>query len=105
MIARIEADDNIPPQNGRTRSGRLARRVMLQLVQDLHSGRYAIGARLPSERELANQMGVSRPVIHDAIIALEAIDLVTSRLGSGTYVDQLLRGVALPLIEGSPLED
>lgn len=104
MIARIEADDNIPTQNGRTQSGRLARRVMLQLVQDLHSGRYAIGARLPSERELANQMGVSRPVIREAIIALEVIGLVTSRLGSGTYVDQLPRGVALPLIEGSPLE-
>ena len=49
-------------------------------------------------------MGVSRPVVREAIIVLETIGLVTTRVGSGTYIEQQPRGVVLPSLEGSPLE-
>ena len=49
-------------------------------------GRYAPGERLPSERELADEFGVSRPTIRDAMIALEFQGLVEARPGSGVFV-------------------
>jgi DNA-binding FadR family transcriptional regulator len=50
-------------------------------------GRYAPGDKLPSERELADDFGVSRPTIRDAMIALEFQGLVEARQGSGVYVN------------------
>lgn len=44
------------------------------------------GARLPSERELAQQLGVSRPTLREALIVLELQDEVEIRIGSGIYV-------------------
>ncbi len=47
------------------------------------------GNRLPSERELANQLRVGRPVIREAIKILNSRGLVTIRPGSGTYIKEL----------------
>jgi DNA-binding transcriptional ArsR family regulator len=44
------------------------------------------GTRLPAERELAQQLGVSRPSVREALIALEVEGLVEVRMGSGIYV-------------------
>ena len=44
------------------------------------------GARLPPERDLAKQLGVSRPSVREALIALEVEGLVEVRIGSGIYV-------------------
>ena len=44
------------------------------------------GDRLPTERELVRQLGVSRPVIREAMVALEIAGLVEVRSGSGVYV-------------------
>jgi GntR family transcriptional repressor for pyruvate dehydrogenase complex len=44
------------------------------------------GARLPAERELAHQLGVSRPSLREALIALEIDGSVEIRSGSGVYV-------------------
>ncbi|RZJ06821.1 MAG: FadR family transcriptional regulator, partial [Rubrivivax sp.] len=46
----------------------------------------ATGARLPAERELALQLGVSRPSLREALIALEIDGQVEIRGGSGVYV-------------------
>lgn len=46
----------------------------------------AVGARLPAERELALQLGVSRPSLREALIALEIDGRVEIRGGSGVYV-------------------
>jgi GntR family transcriptional regulator, hexuronate regulon transcriptional repressor len=48
--------------------------------------RYPAGGRLPSERDLAEEFGVSRPTIREAMIALEIWGLVEARHGSGIYV-------------------
>jgi GntR family transcriptional regulator, transcriptional repressor for pyruvate dehydrogenase complex len=44
------------------------------------------GDRLPSQRALAEQLGVSRPSLREAISVLEAMGLVSVRVGSGVYV-------------------
>ena len=56
-------------------------------IQELiASGTYGVGSRLPPERQLAEQFGVSRPTIREALIALEAKGLVSVKTGSGVYV-------------------
>lgn len=59
------------------------------LIGDLSSGKYPVGAKLPAERELATMYEVSRPVIREAIIALEVRGLVEVKVGSGVYVRAL----------------
>jgi len=66
--------------------GRLYERVARDLAGQIAEGRYAVGQRLPSERDLAQTYSVSRPTIREAIIALELDGLVEVRLGSGVYV-------------------
>lgn len=44
------------------------------------------GERLPSERELAEQLGVGRNSVREALKILEAVGLVESRIGEGTFV-------------------
>lgn len=65
-------------------------RLYLQVAQQLQAlvadGAIARGSRLPSERDLAAQFGVSRPTIREAMIALEIAGVVEVRSGSGVYV-------------------
>jgi GntR family transcriptional repressor for pyruvate dehydrogenase complex len=65
---------------------RLYRQIADQLRGLLEDGEYAIGSRLPPERDLALQLGVSRPSVREALIALEVEGLVEVRMGSGIYV-------------------
>lgn len=46
----------------------------------------APGQRLPSERELAEQLGVGRNSVREALRVLEAVGLVESRIGEGTFI-------------------
>lgn len=48
------------------------------------------GQRLPSERELSEKLGVSRPSLREAIACLQDNGLLTSRAGSGIFVDESL---------------
>jgi GntR family transcriptional repressor for pyruvate dehydrogenase complex len=57
-----------------------------QIVDAIHRGDFPVGSRLPSEFELAEQMGVSRPSIREALSALQAMAIIESRPGSGNYV-------------------
>ena len=52
----------------------------------IDSGEYLVGSRLPPERELAERFGVSRSIVREAIIALEALERVSVKTGSGVYV-------------------
>lgn len=64
---------------------RLYEKISQTIASDIASGKYALGQRLPSERELAQAFDVSRPTVREAIIALELDGLVEVRLGSGVY--------------------
>jgi DNA-binding FadR family transcriptional regulator len=65
---------------------RLYRQIADQLRSLIDSGEYAVGSRLPTERELAEQLKVSRPTVREALIALEVEGRVRIRVGSGIYV-------------------
>jgi GntR family transcriptional repressor for pyruvate dehydrogenase complex len=57
-----------------------------QLVAYLGDGSFHPGDPLPSQQELADQLGVSRPVLREAMQRLEAAGVVEIRHGSGSYV-------------------
>ncbi len=65
---------------------RLYQQIAAQLSALIASGEFAVGQRLPSERELAVQLGVSRPSLREALIALELEGLVEVRVGAGIWV-------------------
>src|SRR3954468_6200810 len=68
---------------------RLYEQISQKLAKAIADGKYEIGQRLPSERELAHSFGVSRPAVRKPIIALELDGLVEVRLSSGVYVTNL----------------
>jgi DNA-binding FadR family transcriptional regulator len=68
---------------------RLYRQIAEQLRQLMVSGEFALGSRLPAERDLAVQLGVSRPSVREALIALEVEGLIEVRTGSGIYVQRI----------------
>ncbi|MBN3785952.1 FCD domain-containing protein [Burkholderia sp. Ac-20353] len=67
-----------------------ADRSYIGLARQIHAmiaaGAVEAGARLPSERSLADRFGVSRTQVREAIIALEVQGIVEVRIGSGIYV-------------------
>lgn len=65
---------------------RLYRQVAEQVRALIDRGEFPAGSRLPTERELAVKLGVSRPTVREALIALEVDGRVKIRVGSGIYV-------------------
>lgn len=65
---------------------RLYRQIADQLRGLIRAGEFPVGSRLPAERDLAVQLGVSRPSVREALIALEVEGLVAVRMGSGVVV-------------------
>ena len=66
------------------------RRLYLEIAGQIRSlienGEFRVKSRLPAERELAKQFGVSRPSVREALIALEVEGYVDVRPGSGVFV-------------------
>jgi len=69
-------------------SKRLYEQVADQIADMIRRGEFQAGQRLPAERDLAKSVGVSRPVVREAMVALEIAGLVEVRTGSGAYVRQ-----------------
>lgn len=65
---------------------RLYRQIADQIAALIRRGEFKPGSRLPPERDLAKQLGVSRPSVREALIALEVEGFVEVRIGSGVYV-------------------
>ena len=77
-----------------------------QQIQDLISrGRLKAGDRLPAEREMAKQLGVSRPTLREALQVLEHSGFLETHHGNGTYVrdvgEQALKDPLSSLIRDS----
>ncbi|MEU3312812.1 FadR/GntR family transcriptional regulator [Streptomyces sp. NPDC006656] len=60
--------------------------VFGHLRSAIERGDYAIGDKLPSEAELCRTLEVSRPVLREALRALQAMGLTVSKTGKGTFV-------------------
>jgi DNA-binding FadR family transcriptional regulator len=65
---------------------RLYHSVAERIKELVRQGAYPPGSRLPGERDLAEELGVSRVTVREAQIALEAIGMLDIRVGSGVYV-------------------
>ncbi|ASU39901.1 GntR family transcriptional regulator [Herbaspirillum sp. meg3] len=65
---------------------RLYRQISDQLRKLIVDGEFPVGSRLPSERDLSVQLGVSRPSLREALIALEVEGYIEVHMGSGIYV-------------------
>ena len=65
---------------------KLYQQVAKAVAESIRRGDYPRDRRLPSERDLAEQFGVSRPTIREAVIALEIQGYVESRQGSGIHI-------------------
>ncbi|AHG64313.1 FadR/GntR family transcriptional regulator [Advenella mimigardefordensis] len=74
------------PSSSRKTAARAYLQTAAQLRTVIASLQIDAGGRLPSERELAQQLGVSRPTLREALIVLELQDEVEIRIGSGIYV-------------------
>ncbi len=80
---------------------RLYRQIADQLRNLIRASEFEVGTRLPAERELALQLGVSRPSVREALIALEVEGLVEIRPGSGIHVIAREPPASAPRIEPS----
>ncbi|MYT34079.1 FadR/GntR family transcriptional regulator [Streptomyces sp. MspMP-M5] len=60
--------------------------VLSHLRGAIERGDYAVGDKLPSEAELCRRLEVSRPVLREALRALQTMGLTVSRTGKGTFV-------------------
>lgn len=82
-----------------------AAEIAMELRRAIQQGVYAHGERLPAERHLAVQFGASRGTARHALNQLEKMDLVTRRIGSGTFVNSVGLASANDTAEAtSPLE-
>src|ERR1700721_268770 len=74
------------------RSARMANQkytdILEKVQEDIRSGRYSPGQRLPSETELVRRYGASRMTVFRAMHELQTMGLVVRRVGSGTFVAQ-----------------
>jgi DNA-binding FadR family transcriptional regulator len=83
---------------------RLYRQIADQVRALVEQGEFPAGSRLPAERELAQLLGVSRPSVREALIALEVEGLVEVRMGSGIYVRDQAAARGAPVMAEPPLE-
>ncbi|MFE4594698.1 FadR/GntR family transcriptional regulator [Streptomyces laurentii] len=71
---------------GQPRRSGLSDQVITQLRNQITSGEWPVGTRIPTEPELVDQLGVARNTVREAVRALAHNGLLDIRQGSGTYV-------------------
>lgn len=64
----------------------LYEQICARIIEQIRTGVWQLGQRLPSERELAKVFGVSRPTLREALGALQMIGVVETQHGSGSRV-------------------
>lgn len=74
------------PPLSRPRRSALSEQVIAALRNQITSGEWPVGSRIPTEPELVEQLGVARNTVREAVRALAHNGLLAIRQGSGTYV-------------------
>jgi GntR family transcriptional repressor for pyruvate dehydrogenase complex len=82
----------------KVQSEKLAHSVVRQIELLILRGILRPGERLPSERELSDKLGVSRPSLREAIADLQDRGLLTSRAGAGIFVADVLGSAFSPAL-------
>src|SRR3954452_20494981 len=77
---------------------RVAEEIVQQLRGLILRGEYAVGDKLPPERKLAEELGVNRASLREAIKSLEHMGLVKTRQGDGTRVLDFMQTAGLELV-------
>ena len=75
--------------NAKVKDKPLYHTIADKLAKQIDEGKYPPGSRLPAERDLAEQFGVSRVTVREAEIALQALGRIEIRTGSGVYVQDV----------------
>ena len=65
---------------------RLYEDIINQLLELIKNGSLKPGDRLPPERQLAEELQVSRPVLREALRSMESMGYLDSKVGGGTYI-------------------
>lgn len=76
-----------------------SRTIATKWVREILDGKFTSGEKLPTERHMAEKLGVSRNVIREALKRLEAMGLIRIRQGSGAYIEDLQQAGGLELLE------
>lgn len=79
-------------------SEKLSSAVVRQIEELILRGILRPGERLPSERELAERLGVSRPSLRDAVAQLQSSGLLSTKAGAGIYVADVLGSAFSPAL-------
>ena len=87
------------------RSKKLYVQIIDQLKSVIKDGEYRAGDRLPTERELAQRLGVSRAPVREALVALELVDIVQGRVGEGWFVKRPADGAPDGSVRDHPPSD
>lgn len=82
----------------RIEAEKLSQSVVRQIEHLILRGILRPGERLPSERELSERMGVSRPSLREAVAELQARGLLATRAGAGIYVGDVLGSAFSPAL-------
>lgn len=62
--------------------------ILDQIIENIQNGSLKSGDALPAERTLAEEMKVSRPVVREALRALELLGIITSVRGGANYISK-----------------
>jgi len=73
-----------------------AHEIVRQIEALILQGVLRVGDRLPGERDLSKSLGVSRPILRQALSALEARQLLVTRHGGGTFVADVIGSIFAP---------
>ncbi|MBT8153354.1 FadR family transcriptional regulator [Epibacterium ulvae] len=79
-------------------AAKLSVAVVRQIELLILRGVLVPGDRLPSERDLADRLGVSRPSLRDALSELQDRGLLSAKAGSGVYVADVLGSAFSPAL-------
>jgi len=89
MTTRAKATDLGALRMDRETRGALGKQVVGQILELVQTGTLRAGDRLPPEREMIEIFGVSRPMLREALRALNTLGVVRSTHGGGAYISDL----------------
>lgn len=73
------------------------------IIDNLQSGQWRAGDRLPTERDMSQQFGVSRTAVRKVLHEMKALDVISQTVGSGTYVTDRAASVLQGLASEDPV--